>query len=114
MRLAYQNWLGLQLLCQNNQPLLTCGGSKTTLQMISNWKHCYRYGFTKEISLKLGLEKCKKATLTRGIRFKRGKIMIEETNEISELDQSQTYIYLGMNEETTCKNESENTVDELD
>lgn len=40
--------------------------------------------------------------------------MIEETNEISELDQSQTYIYLGMNEETTGKNESENTVDELD
>ncbi len=56
------------------------------------------YGFTREIDIKFGLEKCAKATLKRGKLIKNTNTILDKETEIRELEQTQTYKYLGINE----------------
>lgn len=51
-------------------------------------------GFTKEINMKFGLEKCAKANLKWRNLFKSSNIRLDKSNEIRELDEIQSYKYL--------------------
>ena len=54
--------------------------------------------FSDEIGMEFGLDKCAKATFKRGKMVKSTNVVLNDNTVIKELDQENTYKYLGVNE----------------
>ena len=54
--------------------------------------------FSDEIGIEFGLDKCAEATFKRGKMVKSTNVVLNDNKAIKELDQENTYKYLGMNE----------------
>jgi len=54
--------------------------------------------FTDDIKMEFGLDKCAKATFLRGKLTKTSDIVLDDENIIQEIDQEETYKYLGVHE----------------
>ena len=59
--------------------------------------------FSDDIQMKFGLDKCKKLTIIRGIQTSEADTIFNDGDKITELNNIQSYKYLGIEENTTVK-----------